>query len=313
MRSAAGILTGALHAVADALLAIRRYLLDRPWFTSTVLPAIPRPVRWAMRKAYLLPVDLIDAATGRRRPMVPPRSEMFVGSVEDFESSGELLVQRLTEVAGLRSDSHVLDIGCGIGREAVALTSRLGPRGRYEGLDIVPSGIEWCTKNITPHYPVFRFTLADVSNGEYNPDGAVAPTEYRLPYPDASFDIVVLTSVFTHMLPAENEHYLEEIARVLKPGGRCFATYSLLNEESRRLMAAGASDTRFKHAVGPCAVVDTKVPELAVAYEENYVREVSERFGLSTAGGIYYGTWSGREPSARASGLIQDLVLSTRS
>jgi len=266
-----------------------------------------------MRKAYLLPVDLIEAATGRRRPMVPPRSEMFVGSVEDFESSGELLVQRLTEVAGLRSDSHVLDIGCGIGRLAVALTPRLGPRGRYEGLDIVPSGIEWCTENITPHHPGFRFTLADVSNGEYNPDGAVAPTEYRLPYPDAGFDIVVLTSVFTHMLPAEKEHYLDEIARVLKPGGRCFAPYSLLTTESRRLMAAGASDTRFNHAMGPCAVVDTKVPELAVAYEEDYVREVSERFGLSTDGGIYYGTWSGREPSARASGLSQDLVLSTRT
>ena len=78
-------------------------------------------------------------------------------------------------------------------------------------------------------------------------------------------------------------------------------------------MAAGASDTRFKHAVGPCAVVDTKVPELAVGYDEDYVRDVYERRGLSTEGGIYYGTWSGREPSARASGLIQDLVLSTRT
>jgi SAM-dependent methyltransferase len=301
-----------LSRVADAIFAVRRYLLDQPLFTSTILPAIPRPVRWALRRAYLFPADLIDTAVGRRRAMVPPRSQMFVGSVEDFEASGELLVRRLIEVGGLTPDSCVFDLGCGIGRLAVALTSQLGREGRYEGLDIVPSGIEWCSKNVTPHHPNFRFTLADVFNGEYNPGGRVAPTEYRLPYPDATFDLVVLTSVFTHMLPAEKEHYVDEIARVLKSGGRCFATYSLLNPESRRLMEAGASDTRFKHAMGPCAVVDTKVPELAVGYDEDYVRELYERYGLATEGGIYYGTWSGREPTARASGLSQDLVLSTR-
>jgi SAM-dependent methyltransferase len=133
---------------------------------------------------------------------------MFVGSVDNFEASGELLVRRLIEVAGLTPTSRVLDIGCGIGRLAVALTPYLDPQARYEGLDIVPSGIEWCTENITSRYPNFRFTLADVSNREYNPSGRLAPTEYRLPYADATFDLVVLTSVFTHMLPAEKEHYV---------------------------------------------------------------------------------------------------------
>jgi SAM-dependent methyltransferase len=302
----------ALRSMADALFAIRAYLLHQPFFTSTILPAIPRPVRWALRRAYFFPVDLIESASGRRGTMVPPRSKMFVGSVEDFESSGELLVRRLIEVAGLTPKSSVLDIGCGIGRLAVALTSHLGPEGRFEGVDIVPSGIEWCTESITSRHANFRFTLADVFNGEYNPGGHIAPIEYRLPYPDASFDLVVLTSVFTHMLPAVKEHYVDEIARVLKPAGRCFATYLLLNPESRRLMEVGASDIRLKHPMGPCAVVDAKVPELSVGYDEDYVREVYERRGLSTEGGIYYGTWSGREPSTRASGLGQDLVLSAR-
>jgi SAM-dependent methyltransferase len=300
-----------LSKPADALFALRRWLLDQPWFTSTLLPAIPRPLRWALRRAYLLPADLIDAVTGRRNPMVPPRSKMFVGSVDDFESSGRLLVDRLTRVAGLHAGSQVLDIGCGIGRLAVALTDTLGPHGRYEGLDIVPSGIEWCQTRITPGHPNFRFTLADVQNGEYNPGGRVEPTAYRLPYSDASFDLVVLTSVFTHMLPSETEHYLEEIARVLKPGGRCFATYSLLNDESRRLMAAGAADMRFDHAMGPCAVVDTKVPELAVGYDEAYVRGACARIGLATEQ-VLYGSWSGRPPNGHESGLGQDVVLTTR-
>jgi ubiquinone/menaquinone biosynthesis C-methylase UbiE len=302
----------ALAGVADALYAIRRFLLDQPLFTSTLLPLIPRPARWALRRAYLLPADAIDKAVGRRSELVPPRSQMFVGSVDDFESSGELLVRRLVDVAGLTPESSVLDIGSGIGRLAVALTSFHGPEGSYDGLDIVPSGIEWCTQNITTRHPRFRFTLANVFNGEYNPRGTVQPSEYRLPYPDASFDLVVLTSVFTHMLPADMEHYIDEIARVLKPGGRCFATYSLLNPESRRLMESGAGDMRFKHAMGPCAVVDPMVPELAVAYEEGYVREIYKERGLASEGGIYYGGWSGREQSDRSSGLSQDIVLTTR-
>ena len=197
-----------LHSVADVLYRVRAYLLSLPVFTSTILPAIPRPVRWALRRAYLFAADAFESAVGERTAMVPPRSKMFVGSVDNFEASGELLVRRLIEVAGLTPTSRVLDIGCGIGRLAVALTPYLDPQARYEGLDIVPSGIEWCTENITSRYPNFRFTLADVSNREYNPSGRLAPTEYRLPYADATFDLVVLTSVFTHMLPAEKEHYV---------------------------------------------------------------------------------------------------------
>ena len=306
------ILRGILQWIASALYRVREYLLGQPFFTSTVLPAIPRPLRWALRTAYLFPADVIERVVGRRTDMVPPRSMMFVGSVGDFESSGDVLVQRLIDVAGLTPESSVLDIGSGIGRLAVAMTRHLSPEGRYEGLDIVPSGVKWCSENIASRYPNFRFTLADVFNGEYNPTGRVHPAEYRLPYPDATFDLVVLTSVFTHMLPAEKEHYVDEIARVLKPRGRCFATYLLLNPESRRLMDAGASDIRLKHTIGPCAVVDTKVPELAVGYDEDYVRSVYERRGLSTESGIYYGTWSGRKASSRQAGLGQDVVLSIR-
>jgi SAM-dependent methyltransferase len=254
----------------------------------------------------------MERAAGRNSDLIPPPSKMFVGSVDDFESSGRRLVQRLEALAGLTPDSTVLDIGSGIGRLAVALTGYLGPAGRYEGLEIVPTGVAWCQEHITPRYPNFRFTLADVRNGEYNPDGQVPPTEYRLPYEDETFDLVVLTSVFTHMLPDESERYVDEIARVLKPGGRCFATYSLLNADSRRLMKAGASVTRFPHERGPYAVVDEKVPELAVAYEEQYVREQFARHGLDAGDAVYYGGWSGRPESQRRAGLEQDVVVSVK-
>ena len=44
-------------------------------------------------------------------------------------------------------------------------------QGRYEGIDVVPRGIEWCRQAITPRYPNFRFQVADLYNRHYNPAG----------------------------------------------------------------------------------------------------------------------------------------------
>src|SRR5262249_6440676 len=53
--------------------------------------------------------------------------------------------------------------------------------------------------------------------------------EFVFPYADASFDFVFLTSVFTHMLPAEVAQYLREVRRVLRPAGRCPAAFFFLH------------------------------------------------------------------------------------
>jgi ubiquinone/menaquinone biosynthesis C-methylase UbiE len=299
--------------IVMTLHALRKRLLGQQWFTSTVLPAIPRPIRWMMRKLYFLPSDLVDWILGRREELVPPKSMIFTGSVDDFKSSGEALVQRLVDFGGLTPDSKVLDIGCGMGRLAVALTSYLNAAGSYEGLDIVPSGIKWCVDNIASRHPNFHFELVDVFNKEYNPNGHLKPTEYRFPYPDQTFDLVVLASVFTHMLPADMEHYIAEISRVLKKGGRCYASYSLIDTSSRQTIGSGQSSLRFKHYSGPCWIVDSKVPELAVGYDEPYVRELYDQFRLSGGYRIYYGTWSGRPlHSNREVGFSQDIVVTAK-
>jgi hypothetical protein len=100
---------------------------------------------------------------------------------------------------------------------------------------------------------------------------------------------------------------------VLRPGGRCFASYFLINEESRRLMESGASSVRLDHRIGPAWVVGTKVPELAVGYEEPYVRELLETRGLF-ADAIHHAGWCGRPPFwSHESGLgDQDLVVAVK-
>jgi SAM-dependent methyltransferase len=166
--------------------------------------------------------------------------------------------------------------------------------GSYEGLDIVPAGIRWCQRKITPRFPRFGFTLADIQNSEYNRKGRLRAAEYRFPYPDRHFDFCALTSVFTHMLSADTDHYLSEISRVLRPGGKCLATFFLLNEESRRAVEAQTSSLLFLHCLGDCWTTSSRVPETAVAYDERTLAGFLEKNGL-VRDATRYGKWCGRD------------------
>ncbi|MDQ3849837.1 MAG: class I SAM-dependent methyltransferase [Actinomycetota bacterium] len=276
----------------------RTWLLNQQWFTSTLLPAMPRSLRWTLRRLYFLPSDFIKRMVGDRDEMVPPHASIFTGSVDDFRSSGEALVRRLAEFGVLAEDSKVLDVGSGMGRVAVGLISYRGGRGSYQGLDIVPAGVKWCRENITSKHESYDFMLADIFNKEYNPTGRLKSSEYEFPFADGTFDLAVLASVFTHMLPEDMRQYVAEVARVLKRGGTCCASFNLLNAESLGAMEAGRSAFRFT-CVGPHWVVDVNVPELAVAYEEAYVRHLFEQHGLSCS--IHHGWWSGRTGTSRQS------------
>lgn len=289
-------------------------MLDRSFFNSTILPAIPRPLRWTLRRMYFLPIDAVERISGSKDPMTPPKSRIFTGGVEGFGESGDRLVERLAEVTGLTPKSKVLDVGCGIGRLAVPLTRYLDGDGSYDGLDIVPTGIQWCQDNITPRHPSFRFTLADVYNREYNPEGRTPASEYRFPYPDDHFDIAILLSVFTHMLPADVETYVSEISRVLVKGGECAGTFYLINDTSLSLMNYGQSSKIFKHHQPPYWIVNEKVPEFSVAYDEEYVHALFTNRGFAEAR-IHLGGWCGRPPfwSEWSGPGDQDLVLAVKA
>jgi SAM-dependent methyltransferase len=244
--------------------------------------------------------------------LVPPVELIFDGTTTaaDFKSIGEAFVRHfLIERAGLKPNGRVLDVGCGTGQKARPLTRYLDPTGRYDGFDIVPEGIRWCQTEYAA-FGNFSFRLADIFNTHYRRDGPSKAEEYVFPYEDASFDVVFLSSVFTHLLPRAIENYLGEISRVLVPGGRCVITFFLLNRESRRGMEEGRNSIAFPHAheSGKCRVADARSPETAVAYEEDFVRDLHERFGLTVAE-ISYGFWCGRE---ELYGCLQDVIISLK-
>jgi SAM-dependent methyltransferase len=227
----------------------------------------------------------------------------------DYVGIGRHYLNNFVELGGLKPDHRVLDVGCGIGRMAFALTGYLDDRGSYEGFDVVADSVRWCRHNITPSFPRFRFQVAGIHNHMYSPDSQVPAWRYRFQYPDGSFDFAILTSVFTHMLPAGVDNYLAELNRVLKPGGRALVTFYLINEESRRLMDQGRCELRFEYRNGCCYTEDANRPEHVVAYDEGYVRRRLGRFGFALVPPLHLGCWCGRAQSRAG----QDMAILTKT
>jgi SAM-dependent methyltransferase len=246
---------------------------------------------------------------GALAPLVPSVEEMFDGpqTLEEFKANGEEFLRIYRDIVHLQPNARMLDVGCGIGRKTLPLTQYLNERAVYQGIDITKAGIDWCNARITPRFPNFHFLQVDVYNKHYNPDGRYRASEYRFPFADASFDFVVLGSVFTHMLPDDLENYLSEVYRVLAKKGRCLITYFLLNEESNRLIAAGRSTLDLEHVFDRYRTLSLEKPELAIAFHEDWIRRLYGKLGLRIQR-VDYGSWCGRADYLS----YQDLILANK-
>ena len=264
---------------------------------------IRRKIAGKTKQLLYLPLDTIDLIKGNR----PPQEKIFVGD-GSWHAVGSEFLRYFTSLALLRTDEKVLDVGCGIGRMAIPLTRYLRPPGGYTGFDIVSGGISWCRNNISTRYPHFAFAHADVFNKHYNPEGKLKASEYRFPSEDGTQDFVFLTSVFTHMLPPDVNHYLDEIARVLKPGGRCMCTFFLINSESLAGITSARSEFTFASQPGGYYVLHATDPEAAVAFEESVIRRLFEERQLTIRVPVRYGSWSGRRHHLS----FQDIIIAEK-
>jgi SAM-dependent methyltransferase len=263
----------------------------------------------AKRLVYRVVTPLDRARRWNDRRLLPPahlRLYYYRGVDPDLFARGCETAARELISRGLQPQHRVLDIGSGVGNLALGLVEYL--HGGYDGVEIHREATVWCQKAITGRYPGFRFHHADLQSRAYNPGGRLSAADYRFPFPDRSFDFVLLSSVFTHMLPDAVERYLEEIARVLAPGGVAVESYFLLNDESRRGVEEGRSFIRFavRHPSGLCRLHDAETPESAVAVEEEFVLGVHASVGLRVRD-IRRGGWWRGEPHE------QDIITAVRS
>jgi len=100
---------------------------------------------------------------------------------------------------------NILDFGCGCGRSIVAVASR-APKAQLYGTDFDAEAVQWCK--------------TEIRGIEFDVNSALPP----LKYPGNFFDLIVVVSVFTHLQEDYQFAWLEELRRVVKPGGIVLAT-----------------------------------------------------------------------------------------
>jgi demethylmenaquinone methyltransferase/2-methoxy-6-polyprenyl-1,4-benzoquinol methylase len=101
---------------------------------------------------------------------------------------------------------RVLDLGCGTGALAVLLARR---GAEVTGIDISPPMLSQAARRVREEGLDDRVALREL--------GAV---DLDTAFPDASFDAVVSTLVFSELSADEIEYTLAECRRILRPGGQ---------------------------------------------------------------------------------------------
>lgn len=127
-----------------------------------------------------------------------------IPDVEWFLIGGALATQSIANVLKKNGQAidlfeSILDFGCGCGR--VIRHWRSVRIGSISGSDCNPELVNWCKQNLD---------FAD-----FTVNGVSPPLEYC----DSEFDFILALSVFTHLPEALQLPWMEELARVLRPGG----------------------------------------------------------------------------------------------
>jgi ubiquinone/menaquinone biosynthesis C-methylase UbiE len=111
------------------------------------------------------------------------------------------------ELLGPQPGERILDVATGTGVAAFMAAERVGAEGEIVATDIAEKMVEQTRANAEKHgVKNMRFERADAE---------------ELPFEDGSFDAVMC--VLGLMYPADPQRAIEEMHRVLKPGGRAAA------------------------------------------------------------------------------------------
>jgi SAM-dependent methyltransferase len=139
---------------------------------------------------------------------IPPASLItLVAGIPDvswFIKGGELATRSIVDTLeknGIAVDDlkAILDFGCGCGR--VTRHWRSLSSGRICGSDYNPELVDWCADNL--------------DFAEFRVNDLTPPLSFE----DATFDFVYALSVFTHLPEDLQAPWMQELARVLRPGG----------------------------------------------------------------------------------------------
>jgi SAM-dependent methyltransferase len=205
-------------------------------------------------------------------PFPPPEMRALVGptELEAFDNpSGSLVYPYLRP----EHYQRVFDFGCGCGRVARQLILQSPRPERYVGVDLHRGMIEWAQANLSPAADGFQFLHHNVYNRSFNP-GEGLPDVAPLPVEDSSFTLVNALSVFTHLPQPQIPYYMQEVARVLAPGGVAHASFFLIDKKQFPMMMDD-SNTLY---------VSYEEPSAAVLCDRQWICRTAAAAGLTVVG-----------------------------
>lgn len=159
----------------------------------------------------------------------------------------------------------ILDLGCGLGRHALYFTQK---GFKVTAVDLSADAIEFNKKLQREQGVDYLCKYADMM---------------ELPFANDAFDRVFSYHVISHQDTIGVQHVLEEIARVLKPGGKVFLTlcskehYAFREESFPRVDENTVLKTEEGEVEVPHFFADKVIlKKLFAGYEFEYVRHITE-------------------------------------
>jgi ubiquinone/menaquinone biosynthesis C-methylase UbiE len=113
--------------------------------------------------------------------------------------------EKLLDLAGVNRGERIVDVGCGTGTLAIAAKRRVGEAGEVVGVDASREMIARARRKAAKESVDIDFGLAAAET---------------LPFPDATFDAVLNTTMLHCLPPDARGRAIAEMRRVLRPGGR---------------------------------------------------------------------------------------------
>ena len=186
---------------------------------QVVKRAVPAGWKDQLRCRYhstkTLPVDIAVRVWNRLSGGDPIPPGDFIYLVSGHRSASRFLrrgrtasktIREILERNGVEIErfNAILDFGCGVGR--IMRHWGLLRRPALYGTDYNPALVRWCEGNLK----FAEFQVNSLSGG--------------LPYEAETFDFIYAFSVFTHLSEPLQFFWINELSRVLKPGGYIYFT-----------------------------------------------------------------------------------------